>query len=71
MALGPREARRFREGVARTNYLGQDASDIQYGVKGVSEGMADPTVGDARKTRKLLTYLLGQPRYNCKFKYQK
>ena len=65
--LPPIEARRYRGGVARANYLGQDGSDIQFSVKELSKAMAASTVGDVKKMKKLLRYLLGAPRYVYKY----
>ena len=52
------------------NYLAQHQSDIQYSVKELSKGMANPTTGDVRKMKKLLRYFTGCPRYVCKFQFQ-
>ena len=51
--------RRFRGKAARLNYLGQDRSDVQYAAKLVCSGMSKPTVGDERRLKRVVRYLVG------------
>ena len=66
--LGSREAREFRGLAARANYLALDRIDIQYAVKEVCRGMAEPTKRDVRKLRRLGRYLKGRPRLVVEYK---
>ena len=69
--LKDKDARDFRSLVARANYLALDRGDIQYATKEVCRGMASPTVGDHRKLKRLVRYLLGRPRVVTKFPWQR
>ena len=50
--------RKFREEAARLNYLGQDRSDIQYAVKEVCAGMAEPSEDGRRRLKRIARYLV-------------
>ena len=43
--LGKEEAKEFRGGAARFNYLGHDRPDLQHATKEICQGMAKPTAG--------------------------
>ena len=47
-------ARQFRGIIARMNYLGQDRSHIQFAIKELSRGMAEPTEDDKGRIKKLI-----------------
>ena len=64
------DAKEYRGVTARANYLGQDRMDIQYAVKELSRGMANPTEGDMKKAKRLGRYLLGKPRVLTKYVWQ-
>ena len=49
------QARKYRELVARANYLAQDRADIQFATKEVCRGMAKPTKGHYRKLKRLVS----------------
>ena len=68
--LSSHEAREFRGLAARANYLALDRVDIQYAVKEVCRGMAEPTKRDVRKLRRLGRYLKGRPRLVVEYKWQ-
>ena len=53
------ERRRFRSMAAKLNYMGQDRSDVQYAARSVCSGMANPTVGDQRRLKRAIRYLVG------------
>ena len=53
------EAKQFRGLVARTNYLSQDAPDLQYRSKEISREMANPKRGAQRRLKKAMRYMLG------------
>ena len=69
-ALDPHTAREYRALAARANYLALDRPDIQFATKEVCRGMANPTVGDKRKLKRLARYLIGRPRLVSKFEFQ-
>ena len=68
--IGAREASEFRAVAARANYLALDRADIQYAVKEICRGMANPTRGDVRRLRRLARYLIEFPRVITTFAYQ-
>ena len=68
--LGALEARAFRWLAARANYLAADRPDIQYAVKQLCRGMANPDKGDMAKLRRLARYLISRPRLVWRFRYQ-
>ena len=53
------ERRGFRSMAAKLNYIGQDRSDVQYAARGVCSGMAKPSVGDMRRLKRAVRYLVG------------
>ena len=61
------ERRGFRGKAARMNYLGQDRSDIQYGVKEICLGMSKPSVGGKAKIKRMVRYLVGAKRLVWKY----
>lgn len=69
--LGPAEATRFRQLIARCNFVAQDRPDVQYAVKEVARGMANPRAQDMDKLIRLGKYLLGKPRYVMVFTKQR
>ena len=68
--LSGKEATQFRALAARGNYLALDRPDIQYAVKEICRGMANPTRGDLRKLRRLGRYLIGKSRVAMDFCFQ-
>eukprot|EP00974_Lingulodinium_polyedra_P093013 9011873-Lingulodinium_polyedra.AAC.1 len=50
-AMSPRDASRYREVVARANYLGHDRPDIQYAVNEASKRMSRPRRIDEAKIK--------------------
>ncbi len=64
-------ATEFRALAARANYLALDRADIQYATKEVCRGMAQPTVGDRRKLKRLARYRKDKPRMITRYPYQK
>ena len=68
--LEPCGATQYRALTARTNYLGQDRSDIQFAVKELSKDMATPDEQSWIKLKRLVRYLKGYPRCQILFEYQ-
>ena len=68
--LEGKEVRKYRELVARANYLAQDRMDLQYATKEVCRGMCNPTKGDLRKLRRLGRYLKTTPRVVIRYEWQ-
>ena len=64
------KAREYRGLAARANYLALDGPDIQYAVKELCRGMANPTVGDRKALKRLARYLVGAPRMVSRFDTQ-
>ena len=69
--LNPQEATKFRHLTARCNFIAQDRPDVQYTVKEIARGMANPRVQDMEKLERLEKYLVGETRYVIVFKRQK
>ena len=65
-----KNVRKYRELVARANYLAQDRIDIQYATKEVCRGMCNPTKGDLKKLRRLGRYLKTNPRAVIQYAWQ-
>ena len=68
--LEPKQAKEYRALAARANYLATDRADIQYAVKEICRGMANPTRGDWRKLKRLGRFLIGRPRVVISYGYQ-
>ena len=68
--LGAEEAREYRGVAARANYLALDRSDIQYSTKEVCGGMANPSVADKRKLKRLGRFLVEKSRVVMDFGWQ-
>ena len=68
--LAPKQSKEYRALAARANYLAPDRADIQYAVKEICRGMANPTRGDWRKLKRLGRFLIGRPRVVISYGYQ-
>ena len=68
--LSGREATGFRALAARANYLALDRPDIQYSVKEICRGVANPARADLLKLRRLARYLVGRPRLVAHYRFQ-
>ena len=58
----------FRSVAARSNYLGMDRPDIQYGVKDLCASMSRPTQRSWRQLKQLGRYLVGKPDMTWEYK---
>ena len=58
----------FRSVAARSNYLGMDRSDIQYGVKELCATMSRPTQRSWRQLKQLGRYLVGKADMTWEYK---
>ena len=67
----PAQATKFRQLIARCNFLCQDRPDIGYACKEAARGMAVPRIEDWEKLMRIGKYLKGRPRYIIMFKPQK
>ena len=56
--------------VARSNYLTQDRSDIQFASKEVSKRIAEPDEEAQKKLTRLARYLKHKPRSIVRYDYQ-
>ena len=61
----------YRSLVMRINYLAQDRSDLQFAGKELARQMANPTEHDWQKLERVGRYLLGVPRLELFFRFQK
>ena len=61
---------KFRQLIARCNFICQDRPDIQYACKEAARGMANPRRSDWDKMLRIAKYLKGKPRYVILFKQQ-
>ena len=68
--LNQHDSTKYRALVARSNYLAQDRSDIQFAVKELYRSMAFPTEHDMLKLKRLARYLVNKQRSVTTFKYQ-
>ena len=67
----PPQAAKFRQLIARCNFLCQDRPDIIYAVKEAARGMATPRHADWEKLARIAKYLKGRPRYVTMFRPQR
>ena len=68
--LSPKESKDYRRAAARINYMALDRADLSYASKEASRGMANPTVGDCVRLKRILRYLQGHPRAINEFAWQ-
>lgn len=69
--LEPAMATRFRQLIARCNFLCQDRADIIYATKEAARGMSSPRQSHMEKLLRIAKYLKGKPRYVVVFKKQR
>ena len=69
--LDSSKATKFRQLIARCNFLCQDRPDIQYACKEAARGMANPKQSDWTKMMKIAKYLKGKPRYAIMYRPQR
>ena len=69
--LDPMTSTKYRQMIARCNFIAQDRPDVQYAVKEAAKGMSSPKKSDWEKLMRIGRYLLGRPRYVIKFVAQK
>ena len=68
--LGEGDARLYRSGAARANYLSLDRPDIAYASKELCRRMCRPGAKDLAALRRLVQYLAGVPRLVYSFEWQ-
>ena len=68
--LLPKGATQYRAVTARLNYLAQDRPDIRYAVSVCCSAMAQPTVRDLERLKRLARYLKHRPRALCLYEWQ-
>ena len=56
--------------VARISYLSQDRPDVKFAAMQVCCAMANPTVRDSERVKRIGRYLAGRPRAKCWFRWQ-
>jgi hypothetical protein len=64
------EARMFRSYAARANYLAQDRVDVAYACKEICREMAKPSEAGWDKLKRVVRYLLRQPRVLYMYRWQ-
>ena len=71
MPLDDKEASMYRAIVARCNYLALDRPDIAYSVKELARQMLSPRRGDMQRFKRLGRYLMGRPRLQQLYGWQR
>ena len=61
--LGAAESNTIRQLVARCNFIAQDRPDVQYSVKELARGMANPRMQDMERVVRLGKYIVGKTMY--------
>ena len=69
-ALTGGDVTRHRALVARISYLSQDRPDLKFAAMQVCCAMANPTVRDSERVKRIGRYLAGRPRAKCLFRWQ-
>ena len=69
-ALAGGDVTRYRALVARISYLSQDRPDLKFGAMQVCCAMANPTVRDSERVKRIGRYLAGRLRAKCWFRWQ-
>ena len=69
--LGPEASTKYKQLVARLNFLSQDRHDIAYATKELARGMANPTESDLERLKRMGRYLRGRMRYVIRYHFQK
>ena len=69
-ALTGGDVTRYRALVARISYLSQDRPDLKFAAMQVCCAMANPTVRDTERVKRIGRYLVGKPRARCWFRWQ-
>ena len=68
--LPPAMESKYRQLVARLNFLSQDRCDIQFATKELAKAMSKPFKGDFERLKRISRYLFGSPRYCIHFGFQ-
>jgi hypothetical protein len=69
-AMQPKDASLYRAIVARTNFLAQDRSELQFASKECSRRMSSPRECDWEPIKRIGRYLVGRPRSVVRFPWQ-
>ena len=69
-ALTGGDVTRYRALVTRISYLSQDRPDLEFAAMQVCCAMANPTVRDSERVKRIGTFLAGRPRAKCRFRWQ-
>ena len=69
--LRPTQETAYRALVARANYLSPDRPDMSYAVTELAKAMSRPTVGDWARLKRLTRYLVGRPRLQTVYAWQR
>ena len=70
MPLSGVEAKKYRGGAARFNYLAQDRADVGFIAKELARGMASPSEADMCNLKKAVRYLKFRPRALQLYRWQ-
>ena len=70
-AIASQRGSLYRSLVMRIAYLAQDRGDLQYATKELARGMSEPTEWYWSQLKRLGRYLLGRPRVELVYKWQK
>ena len=69
LLLASQDVTRYRSCVARCNYLGQDRPELQYAVKEVAKGMANPKESDWMRLKRLAKYIRSYPHSHTTYRW--
>ena len=69
-ALTGGDVTRYRALVTRISYLSQDRPDLKFAAMQVCCAMANPTVRDLERVKRIGRYFAGRPRAKCWFRWQ-
>lgn len=69
-AMDKVEATRFRRSAARINYMSLERADLGQASKEIAKHMAKPRIGDERKIKRVIRYLIKNPTFVSYFDWQ-
>ena len=68
--MGAEEARSYRRGAARVNYMAQDRPDLAHVANLLSRSMSRPKCGDKQALKRVGRHLITRPRLDLVFRWQ-
>ena len=68
--LNSADAKKYRRAAARINYMALDRADLGFSAKEAASEMANPSVGDVVRLKRIMRYLVGAKRVYTLFQWQ-